>query len=161
MALFPPTIILRHRKENLKKCSLSGLEKRSDMTFLRYPKDPMPDLTNYVVLTLNAPMLSMDDSSQGLCLIDGTWRYAADIEKTVGPCIKRSLPPLIRTAYPRYQTLCPDPETGLASIEALFFAYSLLGRDPRGLLDNYYWKKDFIEKNSSLFPSDFLPLRIL
>jgi pre-rRNA-processing protein TSR3 len=146
MFLFPPTIILRHKKENLKKCSLKGLESRKEINFLTYPEAVIPDLSNYVVLTLGAPELSIDDADYGLFLIDGTWRYAAQMyDKLPKPHLfrPRSLPPF-RTAYPRKQTDCPFPNEGLASIEALYVAYKLLGRNPEGLLDNYYWKEPFL-----------------
>jgi pre-rRNA-processing protein TSR3 len=53
-----------------------------------------------------------------------------------------------KTAYPRVSKLGTDPENGLASIEALYVAYVILGRDPQGLLDNYHWKKEFLELNT-------------
>jgi pre-rRNA-processing protein TSR3 len=62
----------------------------------------------------------------------------------------RSLPPGFQTAYPRRQTECPDPMTGLASVEALYLAYWALGEDPDGLLDFYHWKEKFLEINSDL-----------
>ena len=149
MLHFPPTIILRHKRENLKKCSLRGLEQRKDMVFLTYPSCLMtgliPDLTGYCVLTLDAPVLSLEDAHLGLFLIDGTWRYAEKMAKSVqGPYICRSLPSHFRTAYPRRQLDCPDPERGLASVEALYLAYSILGRNTEGLLDNYHWKEQFL-----------------
>ena len=55
MIYFPPTLILRHRRENLKKCSLRGLESRSDMIFLTYPLSNLPNIDQYCILTLNAP----------------------------------------------------------------------------------------------------------
>jgi pre-rRNA-processing protein TSR3 len=69
--------------------------------------------------------------------------------KNVAEIERRSLPPGLITAYPRKQQDCPDPARGLASVEALFAAYTLMGRDTSGLLDNYYWKEDFLKKNSS------------
>lgn len=146
---FPPTLILRHTRENLKKCSLRGLENRSDFIFLTYPSSPLPDLSAYCILTLGAPELSPEDAHRGLFLIDGTWRYAQVMSKTIpikGTHIYRSLPAHFRTAYPRKQTDCPDPERGLASIEALYLAYSILGRPIDGLLDRYHWKEDFIKQ---------------
>jgi pre-rRNA-processing protein TSR3 len=44
------TIILRHARENLKKCSLKGLEKRSDFRFFTYPKDLLPEMPDYILL---------------------------------------------------------------------------------------------------------------
>ena len=57
-----PHRILRHKKENLKKCSLSGLENRDDFEFYRYPRNEFIDLSNYFVLSLGAPLLTKEDS---------------------------------------------------------------------------------------------------
>lgn len=153
MKTFPPTIILRHRRENLKKCSLRGLEQRKDLQFFRYPKDKLPDLTGYVLLTLEAPPLSPRDAHLGLFLIDGTWRHAQTMFSQLPlphqfAC--RSIPPEYATAYPRKQEDCSDPDRGLASVEALYIAYYLMGRPVDGLLDHYYWKGSFLEKNPLL-----------
>jgi pre-rRNA-processing protein TSR3 len=149
MQHFPPTIILRHRRENLKKCSLRGLEARNDMIFLTYPTSDLPDLKGYCVLALDAPELSQADAHLGLFLIDGTWRYAEKMAKSLpspAPFVCRSLPSNIRTAYPRRQLDCPDPERGLASVEALFLAYLIMGRNTDGILDHYHWKDPFKAK---------------
>lgn len=142
------TIILRHRRENLKKCSLRGLETRTDMQFFTYPKNSPPILTNYILLDLNGPPLTIEDNHFGLFLIDGTWNYAKTMTASIKePLITRSLPATYRTAYPRRQPSCDDPERGLASIEALFIAYEILGRPTTGLLDHYYWKEPFLQLN--------------
>lgn len=147
MSQFLPTIILRHRKENLKKCSLRGLESREDFIFLTYPKDPLPPLSGYLCLSLDAPVLTQNDAHLGLYLIDATWNYAEKMNRLTPPTIeKRSLPPHFKTAYPRRQTDCLDPERGLASIEALYLSYLILGRDTKGLLDNYHWKDEFLKQ---------------
>jgi pre-rRNA-processing protein TSR3 len=151
MFTFPPTIILRHRRENLKKCSLRGLESRSDCRFFTYPKDELPDLSGYFLLTLDAPILSRADEELGIFLIDGTWRYAEQMERQLPkPHLfqRRSLPPGFQTAYPRRQDDCPDPSRGLASVEALYVTYSILGRSTDGLLDNFHWSENFIKKNA-------------
>ncbi len=150
MKEFPPTIILRHRKENLKKCSLRGLETREEMQFFTYPKDRLPDLTGYILLTLDGPPLTSQDASFGLFLIDGTWRHAQTMFRqlpTPHSFECRSIPSEHMTAYPRSQKDCSDPHRGLASIEALYIAYRLLDRPVSGLLDGYYWKNAFLEKN--------------
>ena len=143
MLAFPPTLILRHRKENLKKCSLRGLEKRPDIFFFTYPwKVVQPDLTHYVVLALDAPLLTQKDAHKGIFLIDGTWRYAEKMLQSLKPPFEvRSLPSSAQTAYPRRQ----DDARGLASIEALYLSYMILGRNPEGLLDHYRWKEEFLE----------------
>ena len=150
MLYFPPTIILRHRRENLKKCSLRGLETRADLIFLTYPCAALPNLDNACILALDAPPLSEKDSSRALLLIDGTWRHAETMSKLIplaGNHIYRSLPLHFRTAYPRRQLDCPDPSRGLASVEALYLAYSILNRPTNGLLDHYHWRKEFLEIN--------------
>jgi len=147
MIYFPPTIILRHRRENLKKCSLRGLEKRPDLIFLTYPLAHLPNLDNACILALDAPLLVEQDNTRALFLIDGTWKHAQTMAKLIPPrgnYIYRSLPPHFQTAYPRRQLDCPDPKRGLASVEALYLAYLILGRSTVGLLDYYYWKEDFL-----------------
>lgn len=147
MSLFLPTIILRHRKENLAKCSLRGLESREDLRFFTYPKDSLPPLENCIMLSMDqGPLLSRADHDLSLLLIDGTWRYAEVMSRSIPPHIqKRRLPPHFRTAYPRRQTHCPDPSRGLSSVEALYVSYALMGRDPKGLLDHYHWKEAFLK----------------
>ncbi len=150
---FLPTIIYRHRKENLKKCSLRGLENRSDIHFYTYPQTPLPDLSSYILLTLDAPLLSQEDNLYGIFLIDGTWKHADTMYRHVKKnhtFLERSLPSHLKTAYPRRQEDCIDPERGLASVEALMASYVLLGKDPSGLLDHYHWKNEFLAKNPEL-----------
>jgi pre-rRNA-processing protein TSR3 len=149
MFTFPPTIILRHRRENLKKCSLRGLEKRPDFQFFTYPFDRLPELSGYILLSMDAPPLSQADQDRGIFLIDGTWRYARTMEaQLLKPhlFVRRSLPEGFSTAYPRRQEDCLDPSKGLASIEALYAAFAILGRPTEGLLDNYHWKEEFLRK---------------
>lgn len=205
MFYFSPTLILRHRKENLNKCSLRGLENRKEIQFFTYPQEKLPSLRGYLLLTLEAPILrgvdsfrfdrvkalgiedlerghisqscplrdlqsasaftqvktkeinspqyilTKEDAHLGILLLDGTWTYAKrmldQLPKENLP-VFRSLPSHIRTAYPRKQTGCPNPEAGLASVEALYVAYKILGRETEGLLDNYYWKEKFLENCS-------------
>ena len=126
-----PTIILRHRKENLKKCSLRGLETRSDMQFFTYPKQSLPPLTNYVLLDLEGPLFAQFVLS----------RKQNSIKE---PLKTRSPPKHIKTAYPRRQPSCDDPERGLASVEALFIAYQILGYSTDHLLDHYHCRDQFL-----------------
>jgi pre-rRNA-processing protein TSR3 len=148
------TIILRHRRENLRKCSLRGLESHPDLAFYTYPIHPLPDVSGYLILEVGAPPLTEADQDYGLLLIDGTWRLAETMRKALPHSMPaRSLPPGYRTAYPRKQTACPDPEAGLASVEALYLAHIALKRSTEELLNHYYWKKAFLEINDHLFLS--------
>lgn len=143
------TLVIRHRRENLKKCSLRGLENREDFQFFTYPQDTLPNLGNCIVLSLNAPPLEKSDGDRPLLLIDATWKLAEKMYKHLkpltNPALYRSLPSHFRTAYPRRQEDCPNKDQGLASIEALYLAYCLLGKDPQGLLDHYHWKEQFLQ----------------
>ncbi len=154
MLEFPPTLILRHRKENLKKCSLRGLKEREGFHFYSYPlTESLPDLAHYVILSIEGPLLAETDAKYGLLLIDGTWRHAAKMQKILPSSLKRrSLPCHFRTAYPRRQEDCSDPIRGLASIEALYIAYQVLQRDTSELLDHYYWKEPFLRNAQGYFP---------
>lgn len=150
MQSFPQTVILRHRKENLKKCSLRGLESRDDFVFYTYPSSDFPMFSDYIMLSIDGEPLSPSDSDKGLLILDATWRYAEKMCKFVESkqnWVKRSIPAHWRTAYPRVQNDCPNPDQGLASIEAIYVAYKLLGRDTSGLLDTYHWRDVFLARN--------------
>jgi pre-rRNA-processing protein TSR3 len=149
MQPFIPTLVWRHRRENLKKCSLRGLESRPDFRFFSYPNEKLPDLENYIVLDLEAPPLSINDSHLGLLILDATWRYAETMMRMLDgqKFVRRSIPIQYRTAYPRRQEDCCDPARGLASIEAIYISYHILGRETKGLMDNYHWKDQFLDMN--------------
>lgn len=166
-----PHIIVRHRRENKKKCTLTPLEKRPDCLFIPYPNKSQPPKESlfffsskpellepaylkekgYALLCPGAPPLTLEhrNSVKGLILIDCIWRYAEKMHTYIDPqqiLPTFSLPQEIVTAYPRKQ----EEAAGLASIEALFSAGSLLGWNADGDLDEYYWKEAFLEKNSAL-----------
>lgn len=151
---YPNTLIIRHRKENKKKCSLQPIVGRKDCTFLSYPSTKLPDIKNYVLLSFEGKPLSKEDQDKGIILLDGTWAKASTMEKELFKDLNietRTLPSYFITAYPRKQTGCDLPDQGLASIEALYIAYFLLGRDTKGLLEKYYWKEEFLKNNESFF----------
>jgi len=145
-------IIIRHRKENVKKCSLRGLESQPNMAFYSYPKTVLPDLSNAVLLDMEGRDLSSSDKGP-FVVLDATWRYAAVMQKQLpqlSVCKRRQIPRAWKTAYPRRQGDCPNPELGLASIEAIFAALWITGSPVEGLLDGYYWKDSFLAMNASL-----------
>ncbi len=149
----PKTLIYRHQRENLKKCSLRGLEGKIGFQFFTYPKELLPPLDNFIVLTLEAEELTKKDADLGLLIIDGTWRLAEKMLKKVKGQTYRSLPKGFKTAYPRRQEDCPVQGEGLASVEALFLAHLILGRETEGLLDHYHWKDEFLQINKDLYSS--------
>lgn len=146
---FRPTVIVVHPRERRAKCSVRPLKGRADFAFCNFPRMPY-DLTGYVRLGLGGPVLRHDDAGSGLLVLDGTWRHVEPMERLHASIPIRSLPPL-QTAYPRSSKVREDPEGGLATIEAIYAAYRLLGRDVTGLLDRYYWASEFITQNKDFW----------
>lgn len=143
----PPTIIVRHPSENPQKCSVVPLRGRPDVVFLNYPVVQRPEMGNYVRLAAEGPPLSRDDADKGILLLDGSWRWAESMERSFADVPPRSLSGF-KTAYPRVSRWFADPANGLASIEALFLAYHVLGRPTEGLLDHYRWAAEFLRANN-------------
>jgi pre-rRNA-processing protein TSR3 len=199
-----PTIIVVHPREKRSKCTVEWLRSREGFVFWRFPEDvpllrrssttvpvdaaerpPQDDrvpegLTGYVRLGLGGPLLSPADAGCGLLVLDGTWRLAKRMEPAFSGLPVRTLPAW-ETAYPRVSKLSPDPLGGLATIEAIFVAYTVLGWDaglappsppssargaertsrpaaeaaaapPEGLLDHYMWKDKFLRRNADRLP---------
>ncbi len=139
------TVVIRHPKERLSKCSLVPLHGRPDITFHKATRAFRFDAGGYTLLTPDAPVLSAADAGRPLLLLDGTWRYAAQLEACLtGEPVRRSLPADLVTAYPRKSKLFDDPDAGLASVEALYAARRILGDDDPALLDGYRWKEAFL-----------------
>ncbi len=148
----PITIIVRHPKENPRKCSVLPVKGRPDVLFLNYPVAHMPPLEGYIRLAAEGPALSAADRDAGILLLDGSWRWADAMTAAFAHVPPRSLCGY-RTAYPRVSKQGTDPDNGLASIEALFLAYHLLGRPTDGLLDAYRWAAEFLERNGLAAPN--------
>jgi len=144
--IFPVTYIVRHPRENPKKCSVLPLKGRPDLVFLNYPVKRPPDLTGYVRLAADGPELSAGDRDAGLLVLDGSWRWARSMTEAFADVPARSLRGY-HSAYPRVSKLGTDPANGLATVEALFQAYHVLGRSTAGLLDHYRWADEFLRLN--------------
>jgi|SRR5208282_2880908 len=141
-----PTIIVRDPHENPRKCSVLPLRGRSDLLFLRYPVRERPPLDGYIRLAAEGPGLAASDAGSGILLLDGSWRWAGVMNRDFQDVPPRSLRGY-RSAYPRVSKRGTDPGNGLASIEALFLAYRILGRETTGLLDHYRWQDEFLRLN--------------
>jgi pre-rRNA-processing protein TSR3 len=142
-----PTVIVIHPKERRSKCSVWPLRGRHDLVFWKYPIRGPESLDGYVRLGLGGPRLSMADAGAGLLLLDGTWRWAAAMEREYAELPVRCLDEWV-TAYPRTSKLFDDPAAGLATVEALYAACSQTGRSTDGLLDHYQWREQFLALNS-------------
>jgi pre-rRNA-processing protein TSR3 len=151
--MLPPTIIVRHPKENPKKCSILPLKERADVRIFTYPAADLPPLDGYIRLAADGPELSAADADRGILLLDGSWRWAGKMIASFEAVPARSLCGW-KTAYPRVSKLGTDPANGLSSIEALFIAYHLLGRPTAGLLDHYRWGEQFLECNRAALTID-------
>jgi pre-rRNA-processing protein TSR3 len=108
---------------------------------------PRPALEGYVRLAAEGPELTVADAAAGLLLLDGSWRWAGAMTRDFADVPPRSLHGW-QTAYPRVSKLGTDPRHGLATIEALFIAYHVLGRPTNGLLAHYRWAEEFLRLNS-------------
>lgn len=147
---FPPTLIIVHAKERRSKCTVQPLRGREGFRFHTFPSGQRADTDVYVRLALDGPPLTQADGDRGLLLLDATWKLAERMEHEYAQVPSRSLPPL-RTAYPRTSKLFEDPTPGLATIEAVYAAYFILGRPTHGLLDHYRWGNEFLELNREFF----------
>lgn len=145
----PPTLLVVHRKEKRSKCTVEPLRGQAGFEFVWYPLNHRPNVEGYVRLGMDGPLISSSDAGCGLLVLDATWRLAEKMEQDFAEVPVRSLPPF-ETAYPRVSKLSEDPTGGLATIEAVYAAYHLLGRTTQGLLDAYYWRAEFLERNPSL-----------
>jgi pre-rRNA-processing protein TSR3 len=143
---FPPTIIVRSPRENPRKCSVLPLRGRADILFFTYPVDRALELGGYLRLAADGPVLTAGDASAGILLLDGSWNRASTMNKAFAHVPPRSLVGY-QTAYPRVSKRGTDPAHGLASVEALYIAYRILGRSTEGLLAHYKWAEEFCGRN--------------
>lgn len=147
MIEYPVTVIVRSAKERKKKCTVAPLKERSDVMILTYPvRKKVPPLDGYVRLAAEGPPLTAADAGSGLLLLDSSWRRVDAMMKQFLDVPPRSLQGY-QTAFPRSSKLGTDPENGLASVEALFLAYHILGRPTEGLLAHYHWAGEFLRQN--------------
>lgn len=156
----PPTILVVHPRERRSKCSVEALRGRDGFVFWTFPSQGPESLEGYVRLGMGGPVIGPDDAGGGLLILDGTWRLASKMESDYAELPVRSLPEL-QTAYPRTSKLFEDPAGGLATIEALWAAYRLMGRPTDKLLDHYQWAERFVEANGSCLDRDRIPRRDL
>src|ERR1700694_3915793 len=108
---YPPTLIVRHPRENPRKCSILPLRARPDLIFLTHPVTESLFLDGYIRLAANGPPLSSDDSASGLLLLDGSWRWAETMNRSFLDVPPRSLTGY-RTGHPRVSKHRTDSDNG-------------------------------------------------
>lgn len=171
---FPRVVAFRHVREKRSKCSLTPIEALDGILVRRAKPGMRYDGTGHVLLAPGAAPLTPEDSFLSLAekehmtkigtaslivcdesgrelrpilLLDSVWRLLPAMRgKIVGRPVERSLPGWIRSAYPRVSKMTEDPDSGLATIEALYAALLLLGHERRELLDGYLWREDFLRQ---------------
>ena len=115
-----------------------------------------PGLTDAILLAPDAPPLTPADAAlrRPLLLLDASWHHAAKMRNALPPVpLVRSLPAAFRTAYPRSSKIHDDPPSGLATVEALHAALSLLGRRDDALLAHYPFAPAYLSLNAPLLPA--------
>lgn len=146
----PEILILRDPRESEKKCSLTPLRGLAGVRFVEYDGERRVDAGGRIWLHPEGEDLGPADAGRGMFLIDCAWRRLPKLMRVVdGEPVRRRLPRLV-TAYPRKSRTFPDPEEGLASVEALYAALAILGRPRRDLLQGYRWADAFLDSNPSL-----------
>ena len=143
-------LIIVRRRENRAKCTIQPLLGTPGFDFLHYPLRQKPDLSHYLLLAPSAPPLTIADACRPLLLLDASWRYSVTMRKAIEPIEARSIPCGWRTAYPRRSKIHTDPDTGLATVEALFAAFCVLGHRDDSLLRLYPWRDAFLALNRDL-----------
>ena len=147
MAQYPDTVIVVHPKERRSKCTILPLRGTPRLKFAR-STSPMATgpVEGYVRLDVQGLPLTAHDADRGLLILDGTWRWVEDLAVPFGSLDVRSIAG-IKTAYPRGAANGELPDGGLATVEALYAAHRILGRDCTGLLDQYHWRDEFLALN--------------
>lgn len=149
--MYPRVTLLRLNKESKKKCSLTPLREqgRESFAWIDCSLGEEVEVEECTLLHPDGSLLSPADASRPLLLVDSSWRDLPRVLRGVrGHLHRRSLPSGLLTAYPRKSTTYEDPETGLASIEALHAALCQLGYRDDSLLDGYYFKDTWLKNNA-------------
>jgi len=143
----PNALIIVRRGENRAKCTIQPLRGTPGLRFLAYPLAAAPDLSRHLLLAPGAPPLTAADAGRPLLLLDANWRHAPVMRRAIGPVEARAIPAGWRTAYPRRSKTGSDPDDGLATVEALFAAFCILGCRDDSLLRLYPWRDAFLDLN--------------
>ncbi|WP_372367915.1 hypothetical protein [Candidatus Uabimicrobium sp. HlEnr_7] len=143
--------IIRHEKESKQKCTIYPLNYREDLRFINAGSLNNYDYDGYLLLHVDGEPLSLADKDFPLLLVDASWRWADKIftNSKIACLQRRSISGFI-TAYPRKSKKYNDPESGLASVEALYISSLMRGKEDLSLLDHYYWKQQFLEENNNI-----------
>lgn len=142
--------------ETPNKCTIAPLVYRQDFRLIGVPRSgSLKSLRSQLLLHPEGECITQlrDSECTLLAAVDCIWkRLPALLERIEG-----GLPRLVRipdgfvTVYPRRVEHSPEPEGGLATIEAIFTAAALLGNWDPTLLSEYYFGRAYVERNAELF----------
>ena len=142
-------VVLRDPKESARKCSLTPLRGREDVTFVEWSGGRTVEGEGKTLLHVEGEPLSRGDGGRDLLLLDASWKKVPRMLRAVrGAPVRRSIPEGIVTAYPRRSRTYPDPSAGLASVEALYVASVVLGAPDPTLLEGYLFGGAFLARNA-------------
>lgn len=145
-------LIIRDARESVKKCSVAPLKGSRDITIRGWHRDHPIEVGGHTLLHPEGEPLTAADACRPLLVVDSSWHHLAQVSRDLtGIVMKRSIPPGFATAYPRKSRVFDDPETGLASVEALFVALVILGEWREELLNHYHFKDAFLRLNEPRF----------
>lgn len=146
--------------ETANKCTIAPLSYRKDFSLIPvFGEGPLGPLTAPLLLHHEGECLTKLKpflvEVSALACIDSVWRRLPKIlprlawEKEKAVLVK--IPDGFQTAYPRVGLPHQDPSGGLATIEALFIAASLLGNWDVSLLSHYFFSQKFVALNTARF----------
>lgn len=155
MATDKPDLIIWDR-ESPQKCSIYPLRHRQGLHFVHSDRIVAREIaedswSGYLFLHVDGPPLTQDDCNLPLLLLDASWKRAEKlgVQAVLQNLPKRSLHGFT-TAYPRVSKLYQMPSIGLASVEALYIAYLIQGREDPALLEHYHWQGEFLHYNQAV-----------
>lgn len=143
-------LILRDPRESWKKCSLRTLRGVDGVEFVTYRPGKRVAVGERILLHAEGEELTEADQGLDLMLVDCSWRRVPTLLGTVDGTLHRRRLPRLSTAYPRVSRFETDPDTGLASLEALYAASFLLGEPRPEWLAGYRWAEEFLDANPQL-----------
>jgi pre-rRNA-processing protein TSR3 len=143
-------LILRDPRESARKCSLTPLRGMAGVRFLTWKPGRRFDVGRRMLLHPAGSEITARDAGRPLLLVDCAWRRVPTLLASVDGQLEPRRLPALATAYPRRSRTFEDPETGLASIEALVAALALLGDPHPELLAGYRWAAEFLARNPGL-----------
>ena len=144
-----PIKIIRYSRVDRKQCSLTALEGRPDLEFHNEKAIGIADLNGCVLLHPDGIELSEADKDKSIILVDAHWKKAMKIVTQLDETYeleKRGITGF-STAFPRTNGLNGDPVNGLRSCECLWVIKNLFGERDDSLLDDYYFREEFFERN--------------